>query len=90
MYYEKRGARDRHRYGVDGVCQPYFAYVLKFVGGSVGRGGFSDPCRVATFFMIGSCFSSKVFVNMKSDIALSKSMHPLGVGAGAVFRGFVQ
>ena len=25
MYYEKRGARDRHRYGVDGV-------VTKFVG----------------------------------------------------------
>jgi hypothetical protein len=31
-------------------------YVLKFVGGSVGRGGFSDHCRVATFSVIGSCF----------------------------------
>jgi hypothetical protein len=31
-------------------------HVLKFVGGSVGRGGFSDPCRVATFSVIGSSF----------------------------------
>jgi hypothetical protein len=65
-------------------------YVLKIFVGSVVV-VVSDPCRVATFSVIGSCFLSKVFVNMKSDIVLSKSMHPLAVGAvGAVGRGFVQ
>jgi hypothetical protein len=33
-------------------------YVLKFVGGSVVV--VSDPCRVATFSVIGSCFYSRV------------------------------
>jgi hypothetical protein len=32
-------------------------YVLKFVGGSVVV--VSDPCRVATFSVIGSCFYSR-------------------------------
>ena len=45
-----------------GVCnsQPYgeakLCYVLKFVGGSVGRGGFSDPCRVVVMLIIASTY----------------------------------
>jgi hypothetical protein len=30
--------------------------VLKFVGGSVGRGGFSDPCRVVVMLIIASTY----------------------------------
>jgi hypothetical protein len=48
----------------------------------------SDPRSALFFLVIGPCFYSKLFVNVKSDIALSKSLHPLV--EGAVVRGRVQ
>jgi hypothetical protein len=54
----------------------------------VGRGGVRSLSCCDVFRHRFLLLESKVFVNMKSDIVQSKSMHPLA--AGAVARAFVQ
>jgi hypothetical protein len=41
----------------------------------------SDPRSAAVFSLLGPFFSLKLFVNVESDVALSKSMRPLSESA---------